>query len=85
MTILAIINKDTNLVENVSLDDRPISEITLPDPYFVINLETTIAVLYSRDPDTKEIVSEEIVGQGGIGFTWDGTKLNGPQPKPLEV
>lgn len=80
MTILAIINKDTNLVENTSVDDRPISEITLPDPYFVINLETTIAVVYSRDPNTKEIISEEIIGQGGIGFTLDGEKLVGPQP-----
>jgi hypothetical protein len=85
MTILAIINKDTNLVENISVDDRPISEIILPDPYFVINLETTIAVIYSRDHDTKEVLSEESIGQGSIGFTWDGTKLIGPQPKPLVV
>ena len=81
MTILAIINKDTNIVENVSKDERQISEITLPEPYFVIDLETTIAVLYSRDPNTKEIISEEVIGEGGIGFTWNGNKLVGPQPK----
>jgi hypothetical protein len=83
MTILAVINKETNLVENISLDDRPISEITLPDPYFVIDLETTPTITFYRHSDTKEVLSEESIGQGGIGFTWDGTKLIGPQPKPL--
>lgn len=81
MTILAIINKDTNLVENTSVDDRPINEIIMPDPYFVIDLETTMAVIYSKNKETGEITSVEIVGQGGIGFTWDGTKLIGLQPK----
>jgi len=83
MTKLAIINKDTNLVENISIDDRPINEIVLPDPYFALDQETTTSITYFRNPESKEIVTWEAVGEGNIGYTWDGEKLIGPQPKSL--
>lgn len=70
MTTVLWVNKKTNIVDNVSLDDRPISEITLPDTHFALDNDTSISV----------INGQEITGQGGIGFTWDGSKLIEPQP-----
>ena len=83
MTTILWVNKETNIVENSSIDDRPFSEITLPNEYLALDRDTTSSVLYLKNKETGEIDVIELIGQGGIGFTWDGTKLLGPQPKPL--
>lgn len=54
MTTIAWINKETNICDNTSLDDRPASEIQV-DGYLMLDLDA--------------------IGGGGIGDTWDGTKL----------
>lgn len=38
MTILAWINEQTNICDNTSLDDRPVSEIHI-DGYLILDLE----------------------------------------------
>jgi hypothetical protein len=78
MTTLAIINSITNICENVSLDPRPASEIVLPSPHFVVDLNITPAVDWVWDGTTW--VSVEGVGNGGIGDVWDGARLVQPQP-----
>ena len=80
MTTLAIINSITNICENVSLDDRPLNEIQLSEPYFVIDLETTITIHWTWDIETNSWIQVEAIGSGGIGYTWDGTKLIQPTP-----
>lgn len=79
MTTLAIINSQTNVCENITLDDRQFFEVNLPSPYFALDLMTTPSLHYKFDG--QNYVTIESVGQGGIGFTWDGTKLIQPQPK----
>jgi hypothetical protein len=59
MTTIAWINTQTNVCDNVSLDDRPASEITAPG-YLMLDLD--------------------VIGGGGIGDIWDGSKLNPPEP-----
>jgi len=68
MATIAIINRNTNIVENIGIDDRDASEIQLPDPYFAVNIDKTTCV------------NEETTGQGGggIGYKWDGIKLIHP-------
>lgn len=82
MTTVLWINKKTNIVDNTSLDDRPISEITLPDTHFALDLSSTRSIHYYKD-ESGNVQSSETIGEGGKGFTWDGTKLIGPQPKSL--
>jgi hypothetical protein len=63
MTTVAWINTQTNICENTSLDDRPVSEIVMQG-YLMLDLEA--------------------IGGGGIGHTWDGTKLIQPTPQTVE-
>jgi hypothetical protein len=80
MTTVLWVNKNTNIVDNASLDDKPIDEIVLPEPYFALDQTTTLAIKFYYDEELKEVVSAQGLGAGGIGFTWDGEKLIGPQP-----
>lgn len=58
MTTLAWVNKETNICENTTLDDRPASKIKI-DGYLILDLDD--------------------IGGGGIGDTWDGTRLIKPE------
>jgi len=78
MTIVAIINKNTNIVENVSLDDRPIDQINLPDPYFVLDLSTLLSVKWNKVND-EWVQTTPVLGEGGKGDVWDGEKLVRPK------
>ena len=77
---IAIINMQTNICENISADDRPLEEIHIPGPYFVIDLDSTSAIDWVWD-ETKQIwIAVEGMGNGGIGDVWDGSKLVAPKP-----
>lgn len=80
MPNLAIINRNTNICENVTSDPRPIEEIVLPEPYFVVDITTTHAIDWVWDETLNDWVSVEGVGNGGIGDVWDGEKLMQPHP-----
>lgn len=76
MIYLAIINTNTNICENVTIDDRPIEDIVLSEPYIAIDLLTTMAIKGYRDSETGEWVEHPpALGIGGIGMQWDGDKL----------
>jgi hypothetical protein len=75
MIYLAIINTDTNICENVTVDDRPIEDILLPDPYIAIDLATTLAVTYHRDENGGWVPNPATMGVGGKGMLWDGEML----------
>jgi hypothetical protein len=80
MTTVLWLNKETNKIDNITIDDKPISEINLPDPYTALDKEATLGINYVYFSDTKEIFVDEGLGIASIGFTWDGEKLIGPQP-----
>lgn len=78
--MLAIINNQTNICENVSTDPRPASEIEIPG-YTVLNLSEIPSVGWEWDTTTKEwVMVDEGLGQGGIGNTYENGKLIEPKP-----
>lgn len=83
MTILALVNQQTNICENVSVDDRPANEIQVSG-YLVLDLSTTPAVDWTWNENAW--VAVQGIGNGGIGDVWDGSKLVAPQPtEPLQT
>ncbi len=79
MASLAMINGSTNLCENVVLDDRPIDEIPIPAPYFLLDVATTPTLIWRTDT-TGTLVQLASMGDGGIGYAWNGTTLIQPYP-----
>lgn len=78
MKTLAIINTITNICENITLDDRSIDQIVLPEPYIIVDLYQTPAIGWTWNNETTQW--DEVDTTGGIGCTWDGTKLIHPKP-----
>jgi hypothetical protein len=79
MTTLALVNIETNICENVTLDDRPASEIQVPG-FLVLDLITTPSRAWSFNKDSNSYEAVDAVGEGGIDCTWDGTRLIHPKP-----
>jgi hypothetical protein len=82
MTNLAIINAETLICENVTVDDRPASEIQI-DGYIVLDLLTTICVSWYWDG--TDWVEQESMGEGSIGDTYQNGKLYQEKPKEQPV
>jgi len=72
-----------NVVDNVIVWDGG-SDWTPPAGYTMLVKSTTPAMIWqlntSATPNVYELV--EVVGAGGIGFTWNGTVLTTNQPQP---
>jgi hypothetical protein len=80
MTILALINEQTMVCENVSIDDRPASDIQIAG-FIVLDLNATPTISWEWDEQTQEWVKmNEVMGEGGIGFTYQNGKLIAPLP-----
>jgi hypothetical protein len=79
MTILALINNQTNICENVSLDNRPANEITIAG-YTVLDLEQTPVINWNWNESLNDYEEVESVGNGGIGFIYTDGKLVSVKP-----
>lgn len=77
---IGIINSSTSICENVALDERPLADIQLPEPYFALDIDGVIAVIWTYDTTPEEAYTVEVLGGGGIGFLWDGERLLQPNP-----
>ena len=82
MKNLAIINAETLICENVTVDDRPASEIQI-DGYIVLDLSATISV--SWDWDGTDWVEQESMDGGAIGDTYQNGKLYQEKPKKQPI
>ena len=80
MTIIAIINKITNVCENTIVDERPIIEIPVDDTHFAIDLASTPAIDWVFDENINDYVAVEGMGNGGIGDVLENGKLCQPRP-----
>lgn len=79
MARLGLVNQQTLICENITLDDRPVSEIQL-DGYIVLDLMQTMA--YRWDWNGQEWVKREIgFNQGCIGFLYESGSLVEPKPE----
>lgn len=80
MTTIAWINNNTSVCDNVSQDDRPVSEITVPG-YTLIDLDQTPAVGWVWDEVALDWVQvDQNLGEGGIGDSYVNGKLVEPKP-----
>lgn len=80
MTTLALINNQTMICENVSLDDRPASEIQI-DGFLVLDLNEIECYAWEM---TEDGVTYELVyrgkGCGGVGDVYENNTLVKPKP-----
>lgn len=78
MTNLLHINNTTNKVENISTDERTVSEIII-EGYTILDQAITPAKSWSWNKETLDW--EQIDSLGRIGDDWDGTTLTNPKPE----
>lgn len=77
-----MINEATNVVDNVCLWDGNIATWVPPAGSLLLIQAATPAMLWTYDEATKDFVLMEFVGQGQIGFTWNGVACVTNDPKP---
>jgi len=84
MTILALINNQTKICENVSSDTRPANEINIQG-YTVLDLEQTPVINWNWNESLNDYEEVESIGIGGIGFVYTNGKLVATKPdKPIQ-
>lgn len=80
-----MVNKSTNIVDNISMWDGDINTWTPPTEYLMLEQEQIIALLWTPIIADNKIIDFELaenLGAGQIGFTWDGSVLTTNQSKP---
>ena len=77
-----MINEATNVVDNVCLWDGNVDTWTPPSGYLMLIQATTPAMVWAYDDTAKDFVLTEVVGQGQIGFTWNGAACITNDAKP---
>lgn len=81
MTYFALINTNTNVCENVTVDDRPISEIKIPEGYLLLELSKIPAMDWVKNGNQEWEQVGPIMGEGGKGDLWNGEMLIQPKPE----
>ncbi len=88
MTAINYLIVENNIVINNCVWNGDTSIWTPPEGSIQLIQETTSSIIWQPvwsegvDPVVIDWVLSEVIGQGGIGFTWDGTVLTTNQPKP---
>lgn len=75
---------ENNVVTNIVLWDGDTNTWQPPADSIALIQATTPAMVWVFDYTTIPYTSqlEEVMGEGAIGFTWDGTVLTTNQPQP---
>jgi hypothetical protein len=84
MTKLALINNNTNICENVTIDDRAANEINI-EGYTILDLDNTSVINYVWNENLTNINEIESIGNGGIGCTYLNGKLINEKPDKPEI
>lgn len=79
-----MINESTNVVDNVCLWDGNPDTWQPPAGYLMLVQATTMALVWIWDSAIPDWVLSQQMGQGQIGFTWNGAECvtNDPKPEP---
>lgn len=80
-----MVNTETNICDNVCVWDGNPNTWTPPTNYLMLVQATTPAKVWERDVATETWVLGVQMGEGQIGFTWDGTYLTTDQVQPTIV
>ena len=76
---------ENSVVTNNVLWDGNINTWQPPENATMLVQETTPAIVWQSDNLTPpDWILVEVMGYGGIGFTWDGVVLTTNQPKPIK-
>ena len=75
---------EQNIVTNVCVWNGDTSIWTPPQGSIALVQATTPAMIWELNVDKTAYVLTEVLGAGGIGFTWDGSIVttNEPHPEP---
>ena len=76
---------ENNLVTNLVSWDGNVNTWTPPENAIMLIQEDTNAMVWQPvivDKKITDFVLTEILGNGDIGFTWNGTVLSTNEPKP---
>jgi hypothetical protein len=77
-----MINEETNIVENICLWDGNTNTWQPPAGFLMMVQATTIALVWTWDAAITDWVLSQQIGQGQIGFTWNGSECVTNEPKP---
>lgn len=80
MAAYFLVNKETNIVENIVEWDGNTDNWQPPETYLALPVETTPASDWTWDHINEKWVEVESAGNGGIGDSWNGTRLIEEQP-----
>ena len=80
-----MVNETSNICENVVLWDGSTDTWTPPLGYLMLVQATTPAMNWEWDAQINDYVLVEQMGQGQIGFTWNGSVLTTNEPKPAAL
>ena len=80
-----MVNESTNVVDNICVWDGDTNTWQPPENTLMLVQATTPAMVWGLNSDKTDYVLTEVIGAGGVGFTWDNTVLttNEPKPKPI--
>lgn len=73
---------EQNIVTNVVLWNGDTTQWTPPQGSVALIQANVPAMVWVLDTNVKDYVLQEQMGQGQIGFTWDGSVLTTNEPKP---
>jgi hypothetical protein len=82
MTVQNYLIIEFNVVTNICLWDGDTTKWTPPKGSIALIQANTIAMVWQLNSDKTDWILVEQLGQGQIGFTWNGTVLTTDQPKP---
>lgn len=79
-----MVNETTNVCDNLVVWDGNPDTWTFPAGYLMLVQTTTPTKTWSLDAQTLTWALVNDMGNGQIGFTWDGTYLVTNEPQPIE-
>lgn len=77
-----MINQSTNTIDNICLWDGNPNTWQPPAEYLMLVQATTMALVWVWDAAIKDYVLGQQMGQGQIGFVWNGAECVTNEPKP---
>lgn len=80
-----MVNESTNVVDNICIWDGNTETWQPPSGFLMLVQATTPAMVWDTvvvDGKIVDYVLKDEVGEGQIGFTWNGTVCVTNQPKP---
>lgn len=80
-----IINEQDNVCDNIVVWDGDTQTWTPPAQHLALVQATTPTKIWGENAEKTDWILVDSVGQGDIGWTWDGAFLTTNEPKPEPI